>query len=124
MLLAAGEALLAVHNPGSIYQGTGIYSSLLLVLLAGLIISVVMLRSSMRSSMRSSVRSNGIFSRTTGYVGILANASGLGYFVLLVFAPALVAVPFVISGPFRVLWYILIALGLLRLARGEFGAKG
>ena len=34
--LAAGEALLAIHNPGTIYQGTGIYLSLFLVVLAGL----------------------------------------------------------------------------------------
>jgi hypothetical protein len=119
MLLAAGEALLAAHNPGSIYQGTGIYMSLFLVLLAGLIISVVMLRSSMRSSMRSTV-----FNKGTAYAGIVANGVGLGCFVLLVFAPALVTVPFVISGPFRVLWYILIALGLLRLARRELDGIG
>ena len=49
MFLAAGEALLAIHNPGALHQGTGIYLSLLLVLLAGLIISLVMLRSTVFS---------------------------------------------------------------------------
>jgi hypothetical protein len=44
-LLAAGEALLSIDNPGAIYSGTGIYASLFLVALAGLIASVAMLRS-------------------------------------------------------------------------------
>lgn len=57
------EALLAINDPGAIYQGTGIHTSLLLVTLAGLIISLVMLRSS-------------IFGKITAYVGILANMFG------------------------------------------------
>jgi hypothetical protein len=65
-----------------------------------------------------------VFHKWTAYAGIVANAVGLGYFVLLVSAPALVALPFIISGPFRVLWYILIAIGLLRLARRERNGKG
>jgi hypothetical protein len=106
MFLAAGEALLAINNPGAIYQGTGIYVSLFLVLLAGLIISIDMLRSS-------------VFSKATAYVGILANAFGLGYFVALAFVPALYALPPIISAPFRVIWYVLIALGLFRLGSGK-----
>ncbi len=105
MLLAAGEALLAMHNPGVIYQGTGIYVSLLLVTLAALAFSLVMLRSS-------------IFGRVTALVGIVATVSQLGYFVALPFAPAILALPFVISAPFRVTWYVLIALKLLRLETG------
>ena len=105
MFLAAGEALLAINNPGAIYQGTGIYLSLLLVLLAGLIISIVMLRSS-------------IFSKATACVGILANVFGLGYFIALAFAPAILALPPVISAPFRVIWYILIARRLFQLGSG------
>ena len=106
MFLAAGEALLAIYNPGAIYQGAGIYLSLFLVLLAGLIISIVMLRSS-------------IFSKATAYVGILANVFGLGYFIALAFAPAILALPPVISAPFRLIWYILIALRLFQLGRLE-----
>jgi hypothetical protein len=111
MFLAAGEALLAINNPGVIYQGTGIYLSLFLVLLAGMIISFVMLQSS-------------VFSKATAYVGILANGLALGRFIVLAFAPALYGVPTVISAPFRVLWMILIAVGLLRLGRGKSDAKG
>jgi hypothetical protein len=105
ILLAAGDALLAVNNPGAIYQGTGIYMSLLLVTLAGLIISIVMLRSS-------------IFNKATAYVGILANVFGLGYFIALAFAPAIYVLPPIISAPLRVIWYILIARRLFQLGSG------
>jgi hypothetical protein len=104
LFLAAGEALLANHNPGSLYQGTGMTVSLLLVLLAGLIISVVLLRSP-------------AFSRWAAYAGILANGFALGQFVALAIAPAILWLPPTISAPFRLAWYILIAIGLFRLAR-------
>jgi hypothetical protein len=101
---AAGEALLAVNNPDSIYQGTGIYVSLFLVLFAGLIISVVMLRSD-------------IFSKATAVAGILANAIGLCYFITLALLPAIYWTPHPISAPFRVIWYFLIALRLFKLGK-------
>lgn len=104
MYLAAGESLLAVNNPGSIYQGTGIYLSLFFVLLAGLIISVVMLRGA-------------IFSKATAVTGILANGIGLCYFITLAFVPAIYWIPHPISAPFRVVWYFLIALRLFKLAK-------
>lgn len=107
ILLAAGEALLAVNNPGAINQGTGIYISLLLVLLAGLIISIVMLLSS-------------IFNKATAYVGILANGLGLGSFIALALLPAIYVFFPIISAPFRVIWYILIALRLFRLGSSVF----
>ena len=101
--IAAGEALLAVNNPGSIYQGTGIYLSLFFVLLAGLIISVVML-------------SSDVFSKAAAVVGILANGIALCYFITLIFLPAIYWLPHPISAPFRVTWYFLIALRLFKLA--------
>lgn len=103
-LLAAGEALLAENNPGFLYQGTGIYLSLFLVLLAGLTISIVMMRSR-------------VFGKTTAIMGILANGIGLCYFLFLVFAPAAIWIPHSVSAPFRVIWYFLIALRLFKLAR-------
>jgi len=106
IFLAAGEALLAIYNPGTIYQGTGYYVGYFLVLLAGLIISIAMLRSR-------------VFSRATAWVGILANGICLLHFVALAFAPALIAFPTSISAPFRVTWYVLIALGLFRLASSK-----
>lgn len=96
--LAAGEALLANT------QGTGIYISLFLVLLAGLTVSVVMLRSD-------------IFSKATAVTGILANSFGLGYFIVLIFAPAISWLPPTLSAPLRLMWYFLISLRLFKLSK-------
>ncbi|MBE0689632.1 MAG: DUF4386 family protein, partial [Anaerolineae bacterium] len=104
VFLAAGEALLAINNPGATYQGTGIYLSLLLVTLAGLIISIVMLRS-------------GIFGKMNAYLGILAHVLLLGYFVALIFAPALTFVPHTAAAIPLVIWQLLIGRRLLQLAR-------
>jgi len=103
-ILAAGEASLGINNPGTVYQGVGIYASLFLVILAGLIISIVMLR-------------DNTFSKATGWVGIVANGSVLFYFLTLLVAPNLVAIPHVISAPFCITWYVLIALRLFNLVR-------
>ena len=104
--LAAGEALLAINNPGSIHQGTGIYLSLFLVLISGLIISIVMLRSR-------------IFSKATAVVGILANGIGLCYFLTLALTPAVYWIPIPISAPFRVIWYFLMAIAFFKLAKTQ-----
>ena len=45
LFLASGEALLAHNNPAGPYHGTGYYTSLFLVLVAGLVFSIVMLQS-------------------------------------------------------------------------------
>ena len=96
--LGAGEALSAN------IQGTGWYASLFLIYLAGLIISVVMLQST-------------VFNKATAWTGLLANSFGLLLFVTLIFAPAIAWLPPSLSAPFRVTWYILIALKLFRLAK-------
>ena len=103
-ILAAGEALLAINNPGALYQGTGIYVCMFLVPLAGLIMSLVMLRST-------------IFSKATAVTGILANGLILCYFPVLAFAPAVLVLPFVLSAPLRVIWYFLLALRLFRMGK-------
>ena len=97
--LAAGEALLAIHNPGGIHLG------LLLVALAGLIASVVMLRSR-------------IFGKATATVGMVANSLVLTYYVALPLAPAIAFLFPAASAPFRLGWYILIARRLFQLGRG------
>ncbi len=102
--LAAGEALLAINNPGVLHEGTGIYISLFLVLVAGLMISVVMLHST-------------VFSKATAVAGILANGFMLAYYIVLPLAPGLIVLPFVISAPFRVAWYFLIARKLFQLGK-------
>jgi hypothetical protein len=100
MLLAAGEALLAIQN-----QGTGYYASFFMVVVAGLIVSVVMLRSS-------------VLSKATAIVGILANGIRLLGFVTLLLTPSIYSLAIPISAPFRVTWYVMIALTLFRLGRG------
>lgn len=107
MLLAAGESLLAIHNPGDLYPGLGIQLSLFLVLLAGLIISIVMLRSE-------------IFYKATAIVGILANGFGLAFFAALALIPAFCWIFPTISAPLRMVWYILIAIKLLQLGKKEY----
>jgi hypothetical protein len=106
--LAAGEALLAIENPTGIHQGTGVTLTRLLIPLAGLIISLVMLRSH-------------LFGRVTAISGILANALALAFFVPLLVAPALVWLPLSLSAPFRVIWYLLSARRLFQLSRGVSG---
>jgi len=100
MLLAAGEALLAIQN-----QGTGYYASFFLVVVAGLVISVVMLRSS-------------VFGKATAIVGIIANGIRLIYLFTLIFGPSTFWIAVPISAPFRVTWYVLSGLGLFKLGQG------
>jgi hypothetical protein len=104
MLLAAGEALLAIERPGVVYQGTGVTTSFFLVVTAGLIASVVMLRSS-------------VFGKATAIVGIVANGIRLLGFVTLLLTPTIYSLAIPISAPFRVAWYVMIALTLFRLAK-------
>lgn len=98
----AGEALLAIHNPGNVYQGTGILLSHFLVSLAGLIMAVVMLQSN-------------IFSKLTAYAGIIANGFVMGYFILLVIAPELTFLPYLIASPALIVYYVLISRKLYQL---------
>jgi len=111
MFLAAGQAMLAInYHPGAIYQSTGIYMSFLFVAIAGLIVSIVMLRSS-------------IFSRVTAYVGILASAFDLTYCITLSFIPAIESNLIALctlpaAGLLLMVWHILIGLRLLRLGSG------
>jgi hypothetical protein len=97
--LAAGEALLATHNPDGVNLG------LFLVALAGLIVSVVMLRSH-------------VFSKATAVFGIVANSLVLTYFVAMPVVPSIAFLFPAASAPFRLLWYILIARWLFQLGRG------
>jgi hypothetical protein len=96
--LAAGEALSAN------IQGTGWYFSLFLIYFAGLTISLVMLQST-------------VFNKATAWTGILANSFGLLLFPALIFAPAIIWLLPSLSAPFRVTWYVLIALRLFKIAK-------
>ncbi len=110
-LLAAGRALLAINrfsSPGG-HPGAGGYLSLLLIALAGMITSVVMLRSA-------------IFNRATAYMGILASALDLAYCIAYVFVPTTnsgrLAIYFIpAAGLFLMLWHILVGWRLCQLSR-------
>jgi hypothetical protein len=113
MLLAAGQALLAINrfsSPGA-HPGAGGYVSLLLVAVAGMITSVVMLRST-------------VFGRATAYVGILASAFDLAYCIAYVFVPAvdsdLLAVCTIpAAGLLLMIWHIMVGWRLYQLGRLE-----
>ena len=94
LLLAAGEAMLAV------YSGTAYHVSLILGSVALVIISVVMLQSK-------------IFSKATAYMGVLANVLALGLYV-----PKIGIYILFFSIVFLWIWYILITRRLFRLGRG------
>ena len=111
MLLAAGEAMLAINrfsSPGA-HPGTGGYVSLLLIAIAGMITSVVMLRSD-------------VFNRATAYVGILASAFDLAYCITFAFMPTvdseLLAVIFIpAAGLFLMIWHIMVGWRLYQLGK-------
>jgi len=111
MLLAAGEAMLAINrfsDPGA-NPGTGGYISLLLIASAGMITSFVMLRS-------------GVFNRTTAYVGILASGFDLAYCTAFVFLPTLdselLAIIFIpAAGLFLMIWHIMVGWRLFQLGK-------
>jgi hypothetical protein len=109
ILLAAGQAMLAVS------RGTGgQYTGMALAWLAGLILSVVMLRSK-------------VFRKVTAWVGIL----GLGLLVAgtpfgghytatgtpTAVQSAIVAVQYIGGGLLSLAWYILVGLKLLKIGR-------
>jgi hypothetical protein len=108
-LLAAGEALLAINRfsaPGS-HPGSGGYLSLLLIAVAGMIVSVVMLRSE-------------VFNRASAYVGILVSGLDLAYCVVFAFVPAvdreLLAVATIpAAGLGYMIWHIMVGWRLIRL---------
>jgi hypothetical protein len=110
MLVAEGEKLLLVDNPGTLYHGAGPTLALFLVTLAAVMIAVAMVRSP-------------VFSRTTGFLGLAAEGLQMGYFVVLALAPtpALLAIPPSAAAPFRLVWYLLIGRRLVRLAWGDRG---
>ena len=111
ILLAAGEAMLAINrfsSPGA-HPGTGGYVSLLLIAIAGMITSVVMLRSD-------------VFNRATAYVGILASAFDLAYCITFAFMPTvdseLLAVIFIpAAGLFLMIWHIMVGWRLYQLGK-------
>jgi hypothetical protein len=91
---AAGAAMLAI------WQGSGFHAAYLLGSIAGIVIGVVMLHS-------------GLFSRTAGWLAVLANGVGLGLYV-----PTVGVYISVFSVVFLEVWYLLVARRLVQLRPG------
>jgi hypothetical protein len=100
-LLAAGQAVLATGDPLAVYPATGAYVSLLLVAVAGLLFSVIMLRSH----------------RAAGIVGLLASGCDLVYCLTNFSTPSLRAFLLAAGGLFWMIWHLLVAWILLKRSR-------
>ncbi len=111
MLLSSGEALLTINRftcPGA-HPGSGGYMSLLLIAAAGMVTSIVMLRSN-------------VFNRTAAYVGILASAFDLAYCISYVFMPSvdseLLSIIFMpVAGLLLMIWHIMVGWRLYQLSK-------
>jgi hypothetical protein len=102
-ILAAGEALGALGTPSP--QTIGF----LFMAIAVSIISVIMLRSD-------------FFSKITAYFGILASLLTFADHISVILAPAVATVLMIVSGLFWLPWWLMISMGLFRLARFELKA--
>jgi hypothetical protein len=100
LLLAAGQSALITGNP--VGFGTGVFWSYISLYLAGLLLSLNMLRD------RS-------FARWTGVLGAVASSIGLGYFFTCAFAPTLSILPAVLSAPCNLVWYVATGIALVRM---------
>jgi hypothetical protein len=98
--LAAGEAVIA----SDMWNSSGAYISGILLQGAGVMISVIMLRSK-------------DFSKITAITGLLGNAIDLTQHVIHPFAAPASEVLSMIMGPFYLVWFIMLGRDLLRLAR-------
>jgi hypothetical protein len=100
ILLAAGQSALVTGNP--VGFGTGVFWAYLALYLAGLLLSLGMLR-------------NLSISRWTGVLGAVASSIGLGYFFTCAFGPTLSILPAVLSAPCNLVWYVATGIALLRM---------
>ncbi len=93
MLLAAGQAVMATE------QGTGMIMTFILGSLAGIIVSIVMLRSK-------------TFSKPIAIMGIVANVLGL-------FGSSLGLAVWTINGLLMVVWMLMVGRRLLQISRSH-----
>ena len=100
-LVSAGQSLLSLNNPALPGPGTGPNLALFFLFASGVTASVLMLRSD-------------TFKRWVGTVGLLANGLGLCFFPVLWSAPSMSYLPMTLSAPFIILWYMVIAVRLIR----------
>ena len=99
-LLAAGEAVMSTD----MWHGTAAKMGGLLLQIAGVLISVAMLRTA-------------VFSKLTGYSGLLTHGLDLLHIVIGFFAPKASVLAMAVAGPIYLLWFPLVARRLLQLAQ-------
>jgi hypothetical protein len=99
-LLAAGEAVIASNT----WNSSGAYMTGILLQGAGVMISVIMLRSK-------------DFSKVTAYTGLLANGFDLVQHMLHPFAPSVAGIVMLGAGPFYLVWFPMLARDLFRLGQ-------
>lgn len=99
MILAAGRAMLAV------YEGVGVNVGLFLVMVGVLMLSGIMLRGS-------------TFSRVTAYMGMLAGAATMLYYIVSAFSSLAIFI-LEVAGLLTVIWLILVGRRLYRLGSGQ-----
>ena len=100
LLLAAGEAAIAADT----WHGTGAMIGGALLQLAGVLISVGMVRTR-------------VFSRLTGYTGLVTHGLDLAHILIGLFLPAAGVVLMAIAGPLYLVWFPLVGRRLWRLGR-------
>lgn len=106
LFLAAGQAILANTNQRAV---EGFNMGFLLLSIAGVIISIVMLKSK-------------TFSKVIAYVGILTFAISLVDYIRVVFMPSISLLLFIIaitSGLLLLIWLVLIGRRLLQLGQSD-----
>jgi hypothetical protein len=101
-LLAAGEAILE----SDIWHGTSALIGGLLLQTGGLLISIIMLKSS-------------IFNKITAYTGIFIFGLDLAHIVIGLFLPIVGGIIMVVAGTFYLLWFPLIGLRLFQLGQTD-----
>ncbi len=100
--LAAGEAILA----SGMFSSTSAIIGGVLLQTAAVLISIVMLWSR-------------IFSKLTGYIGIVLYSLDLVHILIGFFLPRISVILMAIAGPLYLLWFPLVGFRLLRLGRSE-----
>jgi len=99
-ILAVGQAVVA----SDMWNSSGGYMAGILLQGAGVIISLVMLRSKE-------------FSKVTVYAGLLGNAFDLTQHLLHPLAPSIAGVLLMVAGPFYLVWFVMLGRDFFRLRR-------
>jgi hypothetical protein len=101
-LLAAGEAVIA----SDMWSGTSAYMTGILLQGAGVVISIIMLRSQ-------------DFSKVTAYAGLLGNGFDLVQHILHPFAPSISAFIMMFMGLFYFVWFPMLARDFFKIRRNS-----